>query len=192
MSLLIEHRVILSLCDYSGEWSRPYREAGYDVRQIDMQLDGRDVRLMEHPGPVYGILAAPPCTMFGLGGAHLWAKRTEAEMLTALSVVDACLRLVMLCQPTFWALENPKGRLTRWLGAPAYTFQPFWFGNAYTKMTHLWGKFNPPRPSAVAETPPRLRNGYVEMISAGNGMSRQSRRSVTPAGFAKAFMEANP
>ena len=35
---------ILSLCDFTGEWSRPYREAGYDVRQVDIKHDD-DVRL---------------------------------------------------------------------------------------------------------------------------------------------------
>ena len=54
-------RNIISLCDYSGIWSAPYREAGYNVTQIDQQLDGCDVRLLEYPGEVYGILAAPPC-----------------------------------------------------------------------------------------------------------------------------------
>lgn len=51
---------ILDLCSGSGEWSRPYREAGYDVIQVDVK-DGQDVRLLEVlPYPVRGILAAPP------------------------------------------------------------------------------------------------------------------------------------
>ena len=31
---------ILSLCEESGEWSRPYREAGYHVDQVDLKLGG--------------------------------------------------------------------------------------------------------------------------------------------------------
>lgn len=37
---------VLSLCDFTGNWSRPYREAGYDVRQVDLK-DGEDVRLFK-------------------------------------------------------------------------------------------------------------------------------------------------
>lgn len=36
-------KIIVSLFDYSGEWSRPYREAGYTVIQFDKQLDGIDL-----------------------------------------------------------------------------------------------------------------------------------------------------
>jgi|TARA_R100000501_G_C2548953_1_gene64445 superfamily I DNA and RNA helicase len=37
---------IISLCDFTGEWSRPYKEAGYDVLQVDLK-HGQDVRLFE-------------------------------------------------------------------------------------------------------------------------------------------------
>jgi len=30
-------KVILSLFDYSGNWPSPYKEAGYDVYQIDIK-----------------------------------------------------------------------------------------------------------------------------------------------------------
>lgn len=33
-------RKILSLCDYSGSWSQPYRDAGYEVIQVDLQWGG--------------------------------------------------------------------------------------------------------------------------------------------------------
>ena len=39
-------RTILSLCDLTGEWPRPYREAGYEVIALDLQR-GEDVRLLE-------------------------------------------------------------------------------------------------------------------------------------------------
>ena len=62
---------ILSLCDFTGSWSRPYREAGYHVVQVDLQ-HGQDVRLLRRLAePVHGILAAPPCTHFSRSGAHL-------------------------------------------------------------------------------------------------------------------------
>lgn len=35
--LLPGQKTILSLFDTTGEWSRPYREAGYNVAHIDIQ-----------------------------------------------------------------------------------------------------------------------------------------------------------
>ena len=81
-------QLILSLCDFSGVWSEPYVEDGYDVLRIDLK-HGDDVRLLELPDRhVHGILAAPPCTVFANSGAR-W-ERSEREMLDGLSIVDAC------------------------------------------------------------------------------------------------------
>lgn len=51
--------IVLDLCGGSGSWSKPYQDAGYDVRIIT--LPEFDVRTFRWDGPqVYGILAAPP------------------------------------------------------------------------------------------------------------------------------------
>jgi hypothetical protein len=135
-------QLILSLCDRTGAWSRPYDEVGYDVQRIEIE-DGQDVRLLELPNrPVHGILAAPPCTVFANSGAR-W-PRTDEEMLEGLSVVDACCRIILAAKPKWWVLENPHGKLSRYLGPPAWTFQPNDYGDDYTKFTCLWGDFAPP------------------------------------------------
>jgi site-specific DNA-cytosine methylase len=98
---------ILDLCSGSGNWSEPYRLAGYEVIRIDLPAD---VRLIQFdPQPVHGILAAPPCTYFA--GAGQWVRRTDDEYKYALSLVDACLRAVVIYRPSWWALENPVGIL---------------------------------------------------------------------------------
>src|SRR5689334_18789953 len=126
-------RRVLSLCDYSGAWSKPYRDAGYEVVQVDLKL-GLDVRLLEHPGHVHGVLAAPPCTAFAGSGAQYWAdKDADGRTLEGLALVDACLRIVATCRPQWWALENPVGRLRRWLGPPRLAFDPCDYGDPYTK-----------------------------------------------------------
>ena len=107
-------------------------------------------------------------------------------MLQALSVVDACLRLVVACQPLWWALENPVGKLVRWLGPPRMYFNPCDYGDPYTKKTALWGRFNTPTRSPVVPVTPN------PVHFAPPGSDRAARRSVTPAGFARAFFEANP
>lgn len=187
-------RTILSLCDHTGNWSRPYERAGYEVVRVDIQ-DGQDVRLMEFPGRVHGILAAPPCDHFAASGARWWEAKGEAAILDGLSIVDACLRIVTISRPEWWVLENPVGRLRRWLGPPVWTFDPCGFGlsdsDAYTKKTLLWGNFCPPVPlvSVVARTPlvPILGSKMHRMSS-----SAKAQRSATPEGFAQAFFEANP
>jgi hypothetical protein len=58
------NKIILDLCGGTGSWSRPYKEAGYDVRVIT--LPEYDVFAYDPPKGAYGILAAPTCTHFSL------------------------------------------------------------------------------------------------------------------------------
>lgn len=57
-------KVILDLCGGTGAWSRPYLDAGYDVRVITIPKYA--VRTYTPPENVYGVLCAPPCTMFSM------------------------------------------------------------------------------------------------------------------------------
>lgn len=177
---------ILSLCDFTGEWSKPYREAGYDVRQVDIRR-GDDVRLFEAlPYPVRGVLAAPPCTHLASSGARWWEGKGEQALLDAMAVVDACLRIITVHRPLWWVLENPVGRLTRFLGDPRMAFDPADYGDPYTKRTLLWGDFKCP-----AKRPVEAVEGS-RMHRLPPSPDRAALRSVTPAGFARAFFEANP
>jgi len=169
--------MILDLCGGSGAWSAPYKKAGYDVQIIDLETD---VRLFKYPGPVMGILAAPPCTVFANAG-NRW-KRTPEDLRQALSIVDACLRIVIACRPQFWALENPVGKLQRYLGPPRFAFNPCDFGDPYTKRTYLWGEFNIPRFPPV---PP------IDGSKMHTKIRSQEKRSITPAKFARAFFKVN-
>jgi len=182
------NKIILDLCAGTGAWSLPYRNAGYDVWL--MTLSSNDVRLLYYPPKhVYGILAAPPCTHFSLSGARWWREKGEKPLLEALSIVDACLRIILLCKLQgglkFWCLENPVGRLTHYLGKPRIYFNPCEYGDLYTKRTCLWGEFNIPEKNPVKP----INKNYIHYL--GPGPDRQKRRSITPPGFAKAFFEAN-
>jgi len=107
-------------------------------------------------------------------------------LLEGLSVVDACLRIILMAKPKFWALENPVGRLNRWLGKPKMYFNPCDFGDPYTKKTCLWGEFNIPEKTPVEPT-----EGSKMHLLPPSG-DRNMLRSITPKGFAKAFFRANP
>lgn len=198
--LLNETKIILDLCGGTGAWSKPYADAGYDVRLVT--LPDQDVRLYKPPDNVYGILAAPPCTMFAISGAR-W-KRTDQQMIEALSVVDACLRIIWKCNPEFWALENPVGKLINFIGKWRYAFQPYEYGDPWTKRTCVWGVHykpvkNPVKPvgqwtgrsdqKGIVDHMEYLPPDWVHKLPPGP--DRVKLRSITPPGFAKAFFEAN-
>lgn len=205
-------RLILDLCAGSGSWSQPYVDAGYQV--VRMTLPETDVRLIHRlPGKVHGILMAPPCTDFAICGARWWKSKGEVALLNGLSVVDACLRAVIIYEPTWWVLENPTGRLRHYLGEPTYKFDPWEFGDPWTKKTWLWGQFTPPAKKKDAVKPQLSVSGHrssqhartvtLETIMAGNvpadwihklgpSKNRAALRSITPPHFARAFFEANP
>lgn len=193
-------KIILDLCGGTGEWSKPYREAGYDVRVIT--LPEHDVLTYEPPEDVYGILAAPTCTMFSL--ARTTAK-TPRDFDEGMELVEACLRIIWQCRKQgtlkFWALENPMGLLRQFLGRPPLTFTPSDYGDSHTKRTDLWGFYNEPRKKPVKLTEEQIKrmsinNRELPQLPADyvlpQGFSRQAaRRSMTPPGFAQAFFKAN-
>jgi len=193
-------KIILDLCGGTGSWSKPYKDAGYDVRLVT--LPDSDVRYFFAPQNVYGILAAPPCTMFSFVRTNAKLPR---DLNYAMSVVRACLSIIWNCQAmiktdtqkkpalAFWALENPNGFLKYFLGKPALEFQPYEFGDNYKKKTHLWGWFNEPIKNPIECDKPKFdRLTTREIHSEYYGVyDRQTRRSITPQGFAKAFYEAN-
>lgn len=191
-------KIVLSLCDYSGNWPRFYREAGYDVRTVDLKREG-DVRWIKFIGArVHGILAAPPCTAFAGSGAQYWkAKDQDGRTLENLALVDACLRAVAIYRPAWWALENPVGRLRDWLGPPRLMFHPCDYGgygdetDAYTKKTLIWGEFAAPPLRRVEPVKVCDQGSWVQKLG-GKSERTKELRSVTPLGFARAFFGANP
>lgn len=194
-------KIILDLCGGTGAWSKPYKEAGYDVRLIT--LPEYDVLTYKPPKNVYGILSAPPCTEFSIAKGN---KSRDFE--AAMKIVAACLNIIWTCRISgtlkFWALENPVGFLRQFLGVPSFTFEQWEFGDMNIKRTDIWGYFKPPA-KKVKTKPPELTQQYPNGRSNGRGwakpqcpeeykylgLDRAAIRAITPPGFAKAFFEAN-
>lgn len=179
---------ILDLCGGTGSWSKPYKDAGYDVITIDIEYGGKDVRLYEYneKDDTHGILAAPPCTNLSVSGARWWKGKSNDALLESLSIVDACLRIIHAIKPCWWALENPVGRLSKYIGPPKFTFQPWEYGDPWAKRTCLWGNFTIPTKTPVK----RDRNKDPWRLPPSK--ERSKLRSITPSGFANAFFKANP
>lgn len=192
-------KIILDLCGGTGAWSKPYKDAGYDV--VNITLPDHDVRDWKKDShlmqflcfeKVYGILAAPPCTMFSLARTR---AKTARNLQEGMECVRACMEIIWYTwvNPTalyrkdgalkFWALENPVGFMRQFLGKPAMTFNPCDFGDPYTKKTDLWGYFNEPTKKPLIGTQPS--------ISDFTGSGQAAKRAITPPRFAKAFFKAN-
>lgn len=201
-------KIILDLCGGTGSWSKPYRDAGYDVRVIT--LPDYDVFTYIPPTGVYGILAAPTCTNFSFCRTN---AKTDRDLEGSMRLVRRCLEIVWEQQYVlsdrnskvttlkFWALENPRGFLKYYLGTPPLEFTPADYGDSYKKRTHIWGNFNIPKKSPVdcvsakfdktlLEDLPEFPEGFE--YKQGCGLDkRQVRRSITPQGFARAFFQSN-
>jgi len=191
-------KTILDLCGGTGSWSKPYADAGYNVRVIT--LPEHDIRKYEPPENVYGILAAPPCTMFSL--ARTTAK-TPRDLEGGMEIVEHCLRIIWTARKqnklAFWALENPKGLLRQFLGKPAFEFDASEFGENYNKATDLWGYFKPlqtfrqyKRFSSTDKNTRKLPPIPNDYKRDANMSVTAIKRSITPPGFAQAFYKANP
>ncbi len=149
-------KIILHLCADTGSDTKPYRDAGYDVRLIGSEVG---VENYTPPEGVYGIIANPVCTEFSTARTDGKARDPEAGMF----LVRECQRIIEQAQPHFWVIENPaKGVLKDYLGEPTYQYEPWWYGSPWTKKTALWGKFNiPTRKYFDWEDVPKLEGLYV-------------------------------
>ena len=200
-------KTLLSLFDFTGNWAYPYQQAGWNViiwdikHTCDMYSQFSDVmdactdyfyeNIFDNYGTVDGILAAVPCTDFAGSGARWWAEKDRnGSTEKSLELVYQTMRIVDLCMPDFWAIENPVGRLSRLvpeLGKPRY-FQPYHYGEPYTKRTGLWGEFNFPEPTNIVEP---IEGSKMWAKYGGRSDKTKEARSETPMGFAYAFYEAN-
>lgn len=215
------NKIILDLCGGTGAWSKPYKDAGYDVRNIT--LPENDVKIYEPPDNVYGILAAPPCTEFSFAKSN---SKYPRNMIKGMEIVIACLRIIWQVQynlPSplakrtnlkFWCLENPFGLLRRYLGHPVIIFEPYYYGDYYQKKTCLWGFFNIPKVKInknyskdfihkISPTGKQLKKftaipkfsnvGHIDFRYKDEfaNLKREERRSITSPYFAQAFFEAN-
>lgn len=204
-------RIILDLCGGSGAWSKPYKDAGYTVHVITLPdysvadwwhlLNGNlrfrlnspkkdGMSFLEVPiGTIYGILAAPPCTQFSIARTRAKIPR---DLTGGLQTVNACMDIIHHVQAygklQFWALENPRGLLRRFLGRPPLTFMQWQYGDGRDKPTDLWGFYNTPRPTSTIR-PTDIKDWGGERVK--DGYDRAAVRAMTPEGFARAFYKAN-
>lgn len=191
---------VISLFDYTGIWSQPYRDAGYEVMQVDLQL-GQDIleTAMPRGRRPRGIIMQPPCTDFATSGARWFEEKDEdGRTMNSMVLVYAALAWVATLEPHWWVLENPMSRihtLIPELGRPTMEFSPHEFGETYQKTTWLWGQFNtglvraPELPQGQHVGRP---NEWHSRWGGRDGIRGKNERSKTSQKFAAAWFAANP
>ena len=214
-------KILLDLCGGSGAWSAPYKAAGYDVRVITLP-EWNVINVQRFPEflrfirpstqefitieskNIYGILSAPPCTMFSRART---TENKQRHLEDGMRVVRACMYTIWHVQEKitdkrglpllkFWALENPMGSLRRFLGRPEFTFNPCDYGDPWTKQTDIWGWFKAPKKNPIQLSPSQQQlckenNRKLPLISDFTSSKNTVRRAITPPGFAQAFFRAN-
>lgn len=216
------------MCGGTGCWSSPYSKNNneYIVKNITLPeynilnwANYNDIVSFVDKNEIYGVLAAPPCTMFSIARIDNTAIAPR-NLRQGINIVMSCLELIWECiyknfrysgpGIKFWALENPEtGYLKRFLGRPALVFQPYEFGDPYKKKTALWGEFKDPIKNIVEpiklERGKRSRDFITDTLkymhlkpSIPDGYKEKTKisritilRSMTPLGFANAFYDTN-
>lgn len=205
----MEKKLILHLCADLGSDSLFYQLSDdYEVVMV-----GKDIGVENYiaSDSVYGVIANPVCTEFSTANGFHKVNDLDKGM----EMVNDCLRIIEMCNPKFWVIENPaNGRLKDILGKAKYVYQPWEYGSPWTKRTALWGVFNIPdkiyskwedvpknellyvRPNRVKPSLAFLHKSAVNLIpefSWAKDMieSDADLRSMCSQGFAKAFFNSN-
>jgi hypothetical protein len=199
---------VLDLFSGINGWGDPFRARGHDVIGVDMDYSlpadiHADLRVWDPdtlPWRPDVILASPPCEGFSVMniGKNWYKDGTPktATARTALLLVERTLDIVAYLQPTFWVMENPRGKLRVlpiMAGLQRRTVTYCHYGEERMKPTDLWSDRWPP---SLRLLPP-CRNGDPCHVRAPRGSTTGTQGRMTyhekgkiPAELAGAFADA--
>lgn len=196
---------VVSLCDYTGNMVRPWAEAGYECWCVDVQHSIRndrregniiytwgDVRSWCPPPALRGriaiVFAFPPCTHVAVSGARDFRKKRNILLRDSLELFSAC-EMAAAWSGAPYMIENPVGKFSDHMGRPDYVFQPWEYGDMYSKKTCLWVGNGFVMPDPVYRSRPEGVDDRIWKMPPSE--KRGDKRSETPPGFARAVFEAN-
>lgn len=203
-------KLVLSLCDRTGNMLKPWAKAGYSCLAVDIQHSKEprtiqygegdityvwgDVRTYLPPLAQYRMcFAFPPCTHVAVSGARWFKDKGLAALHEAIGLVEACRRIAEWTGAPY-LIENPVSTLSTYWRKPDYIFDPCDYGgyeggeeDDYTKKTCLWtgNGFVMPEPKRIEPK----RGSLIHRMAPS--ADRGDLRSITPMGFAQAVFEAN-
>lgn len=207
-------KLVISLCDLTGQMVAPWVEAGYRAILVDPQHgtssdDGRVLRLAATIVEAMPILADemqrhdvafvagfPPCTDMAVSGARWFKDKHAADPMfqaKAVAVAEQCRTIGAISGAPF-IVENPVSVLARVFGPSDHHFHPWQYAGLeprdnYTKRTNLWTGNGFVMPAPVID--PTLGPPDDRIHKAAPGPERANFRSATPMGFARAVFAAN-
>lgn len=205
---MTKDKIVISLCDLTGNMLKPWAEDGYICYAVDVQHGIRNDKIVEYKSggkiiytwgdvrswtpPVTNeigiIFSFPPCTDLTVAGARDFKRKRGYRLSDALELFDAC-RLVGEYSRSPYMIENPVGRLSSHRYKPNFIFDPCDYGgyldpigDQYTKKTCLWtgNGFIMPEPKPVEP----VEGSKMHLMTPS--ADRANLRSETPMGFAKA------
>lgn len=204
------NKIVISLCDLTGNMVKPWAEAGYECWCVDTAHSIRKERVEGLTHFVWGdartwrppegkkiafVAAFPPCTHSAVSGARDYKIKGGQMLRDTLEVFEAC-RQAASWSGAPYLIENPVGILSSipHIGKPDYYFNPYDFtgyepSDNYTKKTCIWagnGFVMPPinRLAGLGEPDDRIHK-------APPTDDRADIRSATPKGFSMAVFESN-
>lgn len=208
---------VISLCDYTGIFTKPWHESGYSVLHVDPQREGNGTILEMIPKirhfittrNIVLVAGFPPCTDVAVSGAAHFEKKRQSDphfQAKAALIAEQC-RMVGELSGAPWFFENPVSVFSSIFGVPDYSFHPYEFGgylpeddvhpewpeiikprDAYPKKTCLWIGGGFELPE---KKPVNVDSGYSDQHNKLGGKSLRTKniRSATPRGFAQAVFE---
>jgi len=197
--------VAVFLCSRTPIMAQPWADAGYECVCIDIQhsirrpqRSGRilfqwgDVRTWVPPEPyakrIAFVAAFPPCTHVAVSGARDFRTKGTAMLRDSLELFSACYSAARWCGAPFM-IENPVGKFSDHMMPPDHSFQPWQYGDLWTKKTCLWTGNGFVMPPPMYTEPP---DGVKELIwKMSPSDDRADKRGETPPGFARAVFRAN-
>lgn len=197
--------VAIFLCSRTPIMAQPWAAAGYRCICVDIQHSIRrtrfengiefqwgDVRTWVPPEPyakrIAFLAAFPPCTHVAVSGARDFRTKGTAMLRDSLELFSSCYSAARWCGAPFM-VENPVGKFSDHMLPPDYNFQPWQYGDLWTKKTCLWTGNGFVMPAPMYTEPPE---GVKELIwKMSPSDDRADKRGETPPGFAKAVFLAN-
>ncbi len=208
---------VISLCDYTGIFTKPWRDAGYAAIHVDPQREDNgtilemmpEIRAAIMTRKVKFVAGFPPCTELAVSGAAHFASKADKDkhfQAKAALVAEQC-RMIGELSGAPWFFENPVSVLASIIGKPSYSFHPYEYGgylqeddkhpewpdyiaarDAYPKKTCLWTGNGFKMPEKKEVY---VKPGYSDQHNKLGGRSLRTKniRSATPRGFAQAIFE---
>jgi len=151
---------VLDLFAGLGGFSSAFDDSDrWDVTTVDIEpqfdtdivTDVFDLRPSDFDREFDVVVASPPCTQFSAirsvtkGGDSAWnnGEPNTPRSRDALALVYHTVGLIRGLAPSYWYLENPRGRLRTIWKPPTATIWYCQYGEPTAKPTDLWGNHPP-------------------------------------------------